>query len=69
MNIIDTNKVYYDTFKLDGESKIMAYKIISIVYDIETDRYTLKLNVAKKGVRTFRSESWYFYSFLTALQR
>lgn len=62
MNIIDTNKVYYDTFKLDGESKIMAYKIISIVYDIETDRYTLKLNVAKKGVRTFRSESWYFYS-------
>ena len=40
----------------------LQYKVISIVYDIETDRYTLKLNVAKKGVRTFRSESWYFYS-------
>ena len=62
MNIIDTNKVYYNTLKIDGETKIMAYKVISIVYDIETDRYTLKLNVAKKGVRTFRSESWYFYS-------
>lgn len=62
MNIIDTNKVYYGTLKIDGETKIMAYKVVSIVYDIETDRYTLKLNVAKKGVRTFRSESWYFYS-------
>lgn len=62
MNIIDTNKVYYNTLKIDGETKIMAYKVVSIVYDIETDRYTLKLNVAKKGVRTFRSESWYFYS-------
>lgn len=62
MNIIDTNKIYYGTFNIDGESKIMAYKVISIVYDIETDRYTLKLNVAKKGVRTFRSESRYFYS-------
>lgn len=62
MNIIDTNKVYYDTFNIDGETKMMAYKVISIVYDIETDRYTLKLNVAKKGVRTFRSEYWYFYS-------
>lgn len=62
MNIIDTNKVYYNTLKIDGETKIMAYKVASIVYDIETDRYTLKLNVAKKGVRTFRSESWYFYS-------
>ena len=62
MNIIDTNKVYYNTLKIDGETKIMAYKVVSIVYDIETDRYTLKLNVAKKGVRTFRSECWYFYS-------
>lgn len=62
MSIIYTNKVYYGTLKIDGETKIMAYKVVSIVYDIETDRYTLKLNVAKKGVRTFRSECWYFYS-------
>ena len=62
MNIIDTNKVYYDTFKLDGESKMMAYKVISIVFDIETELYTLKLNVAQKGVRTFRYSSWDFYT-------
>lgn len=62
MNIIDTNKVYYDTFKLDGESKMMAYKVISIVFDIETELYTLKLNVAQKGVRTFRYPSWGFYT-------
>ena len=62
MNIIDTNKVYYDTFKLDGETKIMAYKVVSIVYDIETELYTLKLNVAQKGVRTFRCTYFDFYA-------
>ena len=62
METIDTNKVYYDFFKIDGESKIMAYKVVSIVFDIETELYTLKLNVAQKGVRTFRSSSWDFYT-------
>ena len=62
METIDTNKVYYNTLKIDGETKIMAYKVISIVYDIETDRYTLKLNVAQKGVRTFRCTYFDFYA-------
>ena len=62
MNIIDTNKVYYNTLKIDGKNKIMASNVISIVYDIETDRYTLKLNVAQKGVRTFRCTYFDFYA-------
>lgn len=62
METIDTNKIYYGTFNIDGEKKIMAYKVISIVYDIETELYTLKLNVAEQGVLTFRSKSWYFYA-------
>ena len=62
MNIIDTNKVYYNTLKIDGETKIMAYKVVSIVYDIETELYTLKLNVAQKGVRTFRCKYFDFYA-------
>ena len=62
METIDTNKVYYRTLKIDGETKIMAYKVVSIVYDIETELYTLKLNVAQKGVRTFRCTYFDFYA-------
>lgn len=62
METIDTNKVYYDFLNIDGEKRIRAYKIISIVFDIETELYTLTLNVAEKGVLTFRSKSWYFYA-------
>ena len=62
METIDTNKVYYSTLKIDGETKIMAYKVVSIVYDIETELYTLKLNVAQKGVRTFRCTYFDFYA-------
>lgn len=62
METIDTNKVYYDFLNIDGEKRIRAYKVISIVFDIETELYTLTLNVAEKGVLTFRSKRWYFYT-------
>ena len=62
METIDTNKVYYDFLNIDGEKRIRAYKVISIVFDIETELYNLTLNVAEKGVLTFRSKSWYFYA-------
>lgn len=62
METIDTNKVYYDFLNIDGEKRIRAYKVISIVFDIETELYTLTINVAEKGVLTFRSKRWYFYT-------
>lgn len=62
METIDTNKVYYKSFDFDGEKRIRAYKVISIVFDIETELYHLTLNVAEKGVLTFGSKSWYFYA-------
>ena len=40
METIDTNKVYYDFLNIDGEKRIRAYKVISIVFDIETELYT-----------------------------
>ena len=62
METIDTNKVYYDFLNIDGEKRIRAYKVVSIVFDIETELYTLTLNVAEKGVLTFHSPSWRFYA-------
>ena len=37
METIDTNKVYYDFLNIDGEKRIRAYKVISIVFDIDTE--------------------------------
>ena len=62
METIDTNKVYYKSFDINGEKKIMAYKVLSIVFDIETELYTLKLNVAKKGVVTIYCGYLDFYA-------
>ena len=61
MKEISKDKVYYGYFS-DDKTTIQAYKVISIVFDIETELYNLTLNVAEKGVLTFRSKSWYFYA-------
>lgn len=62
METIDTNKVYYRSFDINGEKKIMAYKVLSIVFDIETEYYTFTINVAQNGVRTFRCKCFDFYA-------
>ena len=49
MKEISKDKVYYGYFNGD-KTTIKAYKVINIVYDIETKCYTLKLNIANEGV-------------------
>lgn len=62
METIDTNKIYYKSFDFDGEKKIMAYKVLNIIFDIETEYYTITINVAQKGVRSFRCAYLDFYA-------
>lgn len=61
MNEISKDKIYYGYFK-DDKTTIKAYKVISIVFDIETECYTLTLNIANEGVKKVYSQYWYFYT-------
>lgn len=61
MNEISKDKIYYSYFN-DDKTTIKAYKVISIVFDIETECYTLTLNIANEGVKKVYSQDWYFYT-------
>ena len=61
MKEISKDKVYYGYFN-DDKTTIKAYKVINIVYDIETKRYTLTLNIANEGVKKVCQDFWKFYT-------
>ena len=61
MKEISKDKVYYGYFN-DDKTTIQAYKVISIVFDIETEYYTLTLNIANEGVIKVYCKYWYFYT-------
>lgn len=61
MNEISKDKIYYGYFN-DDKTTIKAYKVISIVFDVETECYTLTLNIANEGVKKVYSQYWYFYT-------
>ena len=61
MKEISKDKVYYGYFN-DDKTTIQAYKVISIVFDIDTECYTLTLNIANDGVKKVYSKYWYFYT-------
>lgn len=60
MNEISTIQVYYAYFN-DNQDTIKAYKVIDVVFNIETMRYTLTLNIANEGVKTIVVETWKFF--------
>lgn len=60
MNEISTTQVYYAYFN-DNQDTIKAYKVIDVVFNIETMRYTLTLNIANEGVKTIVVETWKFF--------
>ena len=61
MKEISKDKVYYGYFN-DDKTTIKAYKVINIVYDIETKCYTLTLNIANEGVTKVCKDFWEFYT-------
>ena len=61
MKEISKDKVYYGYFNND-KTTIKAYKVINIVYDIETKCYTLTLNIANEGVKKVCKDFWEFYT-------
>lgn len=61
MKEISKDKVYYGYFNND-KTTIKAYKVINIVYDIETKCYTLTLNIANEGVTKVCKDFWEFYT-------
>ena len=61
MKEISKDKVYYGYFNGD-KTTIKAYKVINIVYDIETKCYTLTLNIANEGVTKVCKDFWEFYT-------
>ena len=61
MKEISKDKVYYGYFN-DDKTTIKAYKVINIVYDIETKCYTLTLNIANEGVTKVCKDFWAFYT-------
>lgn len=61
MKEISKDKVYYGYFNND-KTTIKAYKVINIVYDIETKCYTLTLNIANDGVTKVCKDFWEFYT-------
>ena len=61
MKEISKDKVYYGYFN-DDKTTIKAYKVINIVYDIETKCYTLTLNIANEGVTKVCQDIWKFYT-------
>ena len=61
MKEISKDKVYYGYFNND-KATIKAYKVINIVYDIETKCYTLTLNIANEGVTKVCKDFWEFYT-------
>ena len=60
MNEISTTQVYYAYFN-ESQDTIKAYKVIDVVFNIETMRYTLTLNIANEGVKTIVVEKWKFF--------
>lgn len=61
MKEISKDKVYYGYVNGD-KTTIKAYKVINIVYDIETKCYTLTLNIANDGVTKVCKDFWEFYT-------
>ena len=61
MKEISKDKVYYGYFNND-KTTIQAYKVINIVYDIETKCYTLTLDIANDGVTKVCKDFWEFYT-------
>ena len=57
---INKDKVYYNY--INNDKTIKAYKVINIVYDIETELFILTLNVAKDGVTEVKRCCWHFYT-------
>ena len=60
MNEISTTQVYYAYFN-ESKDTIKAYKVIDAVFNIETMRYTLTLNIANEGVKTIVVAEWGFF--------
>ena len=60
MNEISTTQVYYAYFN-ESKDTIKAYKVIDAVFNIETMRYTLTLNIASEGVKTIVVAEWGFF--------
>ena len=60
MNEISTTQVYYAYFN-ESKDAIKAYKVIDAVFNIETMRYTLTLNIASEGVKTIVVAEWGFF--------
>lgn len=61
MKEISKDKVYYGYFN-DDKTTIKAYRVINIVYDIETELFILTLNVPKEGVTEVKRRCWHFYT-------